>query len=677
MKNPMLRVRTPGITKSRTIIRLGRSIAAHFRLPVALKAITSVVATVSVLGLPMASVSASAAHVGAQTLTPALSSTTHPVPPQIVSFSVAPKVLRSTGGKLTISARVEHARACVFSSTPALSSMPVTVPCGSAMLHSLTLPANESMADRIYTFHLSATGPGGPVNGHAVKVSVRPATPKVMSFAVVPRTVSSAGGKVTISARVEHAHTCVVSSSPALVSMPMTFSCKSAMSHSMAIPANSSSIERVYSFHVSAAGPGGTTKGSAVTVMEQAVVPPTTTTTSTTTLTTTSSTTTTSTTTAPIVFFPPPPTTATTVPTTVTFAANAVGTTGTMANEVEPYGSATDLTASGFSYTGHTFAGWNAAANGSGTAYLDGASYPFTASAMLYAQWTALTVQTITMALTGSPTSSQPYNVDASSNDVAATLAYTVDGSTNSAGCAVDATTGAVTFTGTGAGTCTIDVNSGVDTTNGYAAAPQAQQVLTVAPVGLGTAGAYAVLGTTVTNGGATVLNGYLGSSSPIAGPELPTVNGQTHVGDSSDVQAQTDLGLAYDAARGLTHTATFSGDQNGLTLLPGVYYAGAAIAVTGTMTLNGGGDPNAVFVFQVEAALNTGASSAIVLTNGAKASNVFWQVLGAANTGAGSSFAGTIMASGAITLGAGASVYGRALSLAAITLAANTVTVP
>jgi len=46
------------------------------------------------------------------------------------------------------------------------------------------------------------------------------------------------------------------------------------------------------------------------------------------------------------------------------------------------------------------------------------------------------------------------------------------------------------------------------------------------------------------------------------------------------------------------------------------------------------------------------GASSAIVLTNGAKASNVFWQVLGAANTGAGSSFAGTIMASGAITLG-------------------------
>ena len=445
----------------------------------------------------------------------------------------------------------------------------------------------------------------------------------------------------------------------------------------MAIPANSSSIERVYSFHVSAAGPGGTTKGSAVTVMEQAVVPPTTTTTSTTTLTTTSSTTTTSTTTAPIVFFPPPPTTATTVPTTVTFAANAVGTTGTMANEVEPYGSATDLTASGFSYTGHTFAGWNAAANGSGTAYLDGASYPFTASAMLYAQWTALTVQTITMALTGSPTSSQPYNVDASSNDVAATLAYTVDGSTNSAGCAVDATTGAVTFTGTGAGTCTIDVNSGVDTTNGYAAAPQAQQVLTVAPVGLGTAGAYAVLGTTVTNGGATVLNGYLGSSSPIAGPELPTVNGQTHVGDSSDVQAQTDLGLAYDAARGLTHTATFSGDQNGLTLLPGVYYAGAAIAVTGTMTLNGGGDPNAVFVFQVEAALNTGASSAIVLTNGAKASNVFWQVLGAANTGAGSSFAGTIMASGAITLGAGASVYGRALSLAAITLAANTVTVP
>ena len=108
-----------------------------------------------------------------------------------------------------------------------------------------------------------------------------------------------------------------------------------------------------------------------------------------------------------------------------------------------------------------------------------------------------------------------------------------------------------------------------------------------------------------------------------------------------------------------------------------GVYSAAAAISLTGTMTLDGQNDPNAVFIFQVNAALSTAASSTIHLINGAQASNVFWQVNGAATTGASSSFSGTIMAIGAITLGAGASLDGGALSDGLVTLADNTISAP
>jgi len=72
---------------------------------------------------------------------------------------------------------------------------------------------------------------------------------------------------------------------------------------------------------------------------------------------------------------------------TVTFDAN--GGTGTMAPEADSAPAA--LTANAFTQTGYSFAGWNTAADGSGTAYADAASYPFSASATLYAQWTPLT----------------------------------------------------------------------------------------------------------------------------------------------------------------------------------------------------------------------------------------------------------------------------------------------
>ena len=72
----------------------------------------------------------------------------------------------------------------------------------------------------------------------------------------------------------------------------------------------------------------------------------------------------------------------------VTFNAN--GGSGSMANE-GPYSSPTALTTNSYTYTGHAFTGWNTAANGSGTAYANGASFPFSANATLYAQWRSTT----------------------------------------------------------------------------------------------------------------------------------------------------------------------------------------------------------------------------------------------------------------------------------------------
>ena len=72
---------------------------------------------------------------------------------------------------------------------------------------------------------------------------------------------------------------------------------------------------------------------------------------------------------------------------TVTFNANGGG--GTMANQVAS--SPTALSANTFTYAGHSFTGWNTAANATGTAYAGGATYPFSADVILYAQWTTVT----------------------------------------------------------------------------------------------------------------------------------------------------------------------------------------------------------------------------------------------------------------------------------------------
>jgi len=148
------------------------------------------------------------------------------------------------------------------------------------------------------------------------------------------------------------------------------------------------------------------------------------------------------------------------------------------------------------------------------------------------------------------------------------------------------------------------------------------------------------------------------------------TISGE--VGDRTATTAQADMDSAYSDAASRAATSTFTGDNNGRTFTAGVHQTGAAFALTGTMTLDGEGNPGAVFIFNIDAALGTAAGSEVTLVNGANANNVFWRVGGAVSTGADSRFVGTLMSKGAITLGARSALHGRALSGAAVTLAGN-----
>ncbi len=199
------------------------------------------------------------------------------------------------------------------------------------------------------------------------------------------------------------------------------------------------------------------------------------------------------------------------------------------------------------------------------------------------------------------------------------------------------------------------------------------------AMVGLGAAGSFSVLGaSTVTNTGPTNLGGDLGVSPGTAITGFPpgTLAGTTHSADVQAGAAHTDLQAAYNDAAGRTPTEAVAGDLVGRTLNAGVYSSASSLALSGTLTLDGQGDPEAVFIFQMGSTLTTASASNVKLINGAQASHVFWQVGSSATLGTGSSIAGTIMALASITVTTGVTIEGRALALnGAVTLDTNTIT--
>lgn len=204
-------------------------------------------------------------------------------------------------------------------------------------------------------------------------------------------------------------------------------------------------------------------------------------------------------------------------------------------------------------------------------------------------------------------------------------------------------------------------------------------------PVALGVAANYGVLGgTTVTNSSTasdqtTVTNGFVGVSPGTATTGFTAGTYVAVLDNTNAAAAEGDLTTAYNTAAGLLSPAVLPTDLSGLTFTPGLYNTASSVTLnSGTVTLDGQGDPNAVFVFQVGSTFTAAGGTQVILTNGASAKNVFWQVGSSATINASSAWAGNIIALASISLNTDATLLGRAMARnGAVTLLSNKITVP
>jgi hypothetical protein len=147
---------------------------------------------------------------------------------------------------------------------------------------------------------------------------------------------------------------------------------------------------------------------------------------------------------------------------------------------------------------------------------------------------------------------------------------------------------------------------------------------------------------------------------------------------------AKLDLTTAYNDAQSRSLDAIdLPGQLGGLKFAPGLYVNSSTSGISGTgpqgiLTLDAGGNPNAVWIFKMGSTLITDSGTSIVLAGGAQAKNIYWSVGSSATLGTNSIFYGNILADQSITITNGATLIGRALTrIAAVTLEANTVTKP
>jgi hypothetical protein len=211
-----------------------------------------------------------------------------------------------------------------------------------------------------------------------------------------------------------------------------------------------------------------------------------------------------------------------------------------------------------------------------------------------------------------------------------------------------------------------------------------ATQALTVeinpSPLELGASATFSALaGTSVVSTGATTLSGAIGVSpgTTLTGFPPGVYAGARHVGDVAAATAQSDLLAAIEDALTREPHTRIAGNLGGQTFHVGVHRTATAtaLALTGTVTLDAEGNPDAVFIFVTDAAFDTAAASRVALTNGAQASNVFWVADGAMGAGANSFLSGSVLARGSVTLGAETALTGQVLSRAAVTMAGAVVT--
>jgi len=221
--------------------------------------------------------------------------------------------------------------------------------------------------------------------------------------------------------------------------------------------------------------------------------------------------------------------------------------------------------------------------------------------------------------------------------------------------------------------------------------------------VNLGTAGDFAILAkTAVTTTGVTHVTGDIGISPALASDTAgfaliadstntfstsSLVTGKVYAADYATptptkmTTAVSDMETAYTDAAGRPHGVGPSLDIGGgtvadQTLVPGTYTWGSNVTITTDLTLSAG-DASDVWIFQIAGTLDMATNTKVILSGGAQAANIFWQVSDAVTLYPGSHFEGNILAMTNVAMQIGATLNGRALAQSAVTLQANTVVVP
>ena len=275
--------------------------------------------------------------------------------------------------------------------------------------------------------------------------------------------------------------------------------------------------------------------------------------------------------------------------------------------------------------------------------------------------------------LTGATQQFTAVGKDAGNNTVAITPVWTVTNSGGTINASGLFTAGGVAGTfantvratsGSIFGTATVVVNS----------AGPVIPLGVVAPYGI-----MAGLSFTCITGG--LINADIANSpgSTVTGFPPCVITGVQHLADATALNAQNDLTTLYNTLAGLPcpPANAIVADLGGTTKPAGVYCTASGISVTGTLTLDGGGDPNALFVFQAGTSLVTAGD--VVLINGAQAKNVYWQVGSSATLGTASQWKGNVVVLTTVTLVDTANLIGRALARnGSVSLGTNnTITLP